>query len=55
MRTRGARSRRSPLYAHLVEANANFGSRNGWERANFFAPAGSEPEYSFGASNLAAL
>ena len=32
--------RRSPLYAHLVEANANFGSKMGWERANFFAPAG---------------
>ena len=32
--------RRSPVHHHLVEANANFGSRMGWERANFFAPLG---------------
>ena len=32
--------RRSPVH-HLIEAaNANFGSRMGWERANFFAPSG---------------
>ncbi len=45
--------RRSPLYAHLVAANANFGSRMGWERANFFAPEGSSPEieYSWGKQN----
>ena len=45
--------RRSPLYAHLVAANANFGSKMGWERANFFAPAGEEPEieYSWGKQN----
>ena len=45
--------RRSPLYAHLDEANANFGSKMGWERANFFAPAGEEPEieYSWGKPN----
>ncbi len=45
--------RRSPVYAHLVAANANFGSRMGWERANFFAPAGSSPEieYSWGKQN----
>ena len=45
--------RRSPLYAHLEQANANFGSRNGWERANFFAPDGSAPdiEYSWGKQN----
>ncbi len=45
--------RRSPLYAHLEQANANFGSRNGWERANFFAPSGAEPEidYSWGKQN----
>ena len=32
---------------------ANFGSRMGWERANFFAPAGSGPtiEYSWGKQN----
>ena len=45
--------RRSPLYAHLVEANANFGSKMGWERANFFAPSGAEPdiEYAWGKQN----
>jgi heterotetrameric sarcosine oxidase gamma subunit len=45
--------RRSPLYAHLVRANANFGSRMGWERANFFAPADQSPEieYSWGKQN----
>ncbi len=34
-------------------ANANFGSRMGWERANFFAPDGAEPviEYSWGKQN----
>jgi len=30
--------RRSPLYARLQEAGACFGSKMGWERANFFAP-----------------
>lgn len=35
--------RRSPVH-HLVEAaGANFGSRMGWERANFFAPEGCQP------------
>ncbi len=45
--------RRSPLYAHLVEANANFGSKMGWERANFFAPPTEKPdiEYSWGKQN----
>jgi 4-methylaminobutanoate oxidase (formaldehyde-forming) len=45
--------RRSPLYAHLVNANANFGSKMGWERANFFAPDGEAPdiEYSWGKQN----
>jgi heterotetrameric sarcosine oxidase gamma subunit len=45
--------RRSPLYAHLERANANFGSKMGWERANFFAPPGSEPmiEYSWDKQN----
>ncbi|MGT2493218.1 hypothetical protein ACU4GD_28750 [Cupriavidus basilensis] len=36
--------RRSPLYAHLREAGASFGSKMGWERPNFFAPAGETPE-----------
>ncbi len=31
--------RRSPLYAHLKERGACFGSKMGWERANFFAPS----------------
>jgi 4-methylaminobutanoate oxidase (formaldehyde-forming) len=45
--------RRSPAYHLLQEANACFGSRMGWERANFFAPPGSEPdiEYSWGQQN----
>jgi 4-methylaminobutanoate oxidase (formaldehyde-forming) len=45
--------RRSPVYSQLERANANFGSRMGWERANFFAPAGVEPviEYSWGKQN----
>ena len=42
--------RRSPVHHLLVEANADFGSRMGWERANFFAPAGESPtiDYSWG-------
>ncbi len=45
--------RRSPVHHLLVEANANFGSRMGWERANFFAPAGESPtiDYSWGTQN----
>ena len=45
--------RRSPVHHLLEEANANFGSRMGWERANFFAPAGIEPtiEYTWGKPN----
>lgn len=45
--------RRSPVHHLLVAANANFGSRMGWERANFFAPPGVEPniEYSWGKQN----
>jgi 4-methylaminobutanoate oxidase (formaldehyde-forming) len=45
--------RRSPVHHLLVAAGANFGSRMGWERANFFAPAGVEPtiEYSWGKQN----
>ena len=45
--------RRSPLYAHLRRAGACFGSKMGWERANWFAPDGVEPrvEYSFGRQN----
>jgi heterotetrameric sarcosine oxidase gamma subunit len=45
--------RRSPVYALLEDANANFGSRMGWERANFFAPDGEKPviEYGWGKQN----
>jgi 4-methylaminobutanoate oxidase (formaldehyde-forming) len=45
--------RRSPAYHLLKAANACFGSRMGWERANFFAPAGARPriEYSWGKQN----
>jgi 4-methylaminobutanoate oxidase (formaldehyde-forming) len=35
--------RRSPLYPLLEAQNAVFGSRFGWERPNWFAPAGTEP------------
>ena len=34
--------RRSPLYPVLKGKNAVFGSRFGWERPNWFAPAGTE-------------
>ena len=45
--------RRSPVYHLLRDANANFGSKMGWERANFFAPSGQSPEieYSWGKQN----
>jgi 4-methylaminobutanoate oxidase (formaldehyde-forming) len=45
--------RRSPVYHLLKDANACFGSRMGWERANFFAPPGQLPriEYSWGKQN----
>jgi len=45
--------RRSPVYERLVAANACFGSKMGWERANFFAPPGEAPgiEYSWGKQN----
>jgi heterotetrameric sarcosine oxidase gamma subunit len=42
--------RRSPVHHLLSEANASFGSEMGWERANFFAPPGTDPrlEYTWG-------
>ena len=45
--------RRSPVHHLLAAAGANFGSRMGWERANFFAPPGADPviEYSWGKQN----
>lgn len=39
--------RRSPLYQVLERANAGFGSKMGWERANFFAPPGTPPEIEY--------
>ena len=45
--------RTSPAYERLADANAGFGSKMGWERANFFAPAGEDPaiEYAWGRQN----
>ncbi len=40
--------RRSPLYAALREAGACFGSKMGWERANFFAPSPAEAKIDYG-------
>jgi 4-methylaminobutanoate oxidase (formaldehyde-forming) len=33
----------SPLHDRLASRNAGFGSKNGWERPNYFAPAGEDP------------
>lgn len=45
--------RRSPIHAELRAANACFGSVAGFERPNWFAPAGTTPkyQYSFGRQN----
>jgi glycine cleavage system aminomethyltransferase T/glycine/D-amino acid oxidase-like deaminating enzyme len=45
--------RRSPAYSLLAGAGACFGSKMGWERANFFAPPGEQPAivYSWGQQN----
>ena len=40
--------RRSPLYALLRDAGACFGSKMGWERANFFAPSPAEAKIDYG-------
>jgi glycine cleavage system aminomethyltransferase T/glycine/D-amino acid oxidase-like deaminating enzyme len=41
--------RTSPLYDLLLAKNAEFGSRNGWERANYFKPPGvARPEFGLG-------
>jgi glycine cleavage system aminomethyltransferase T/glycine/D-amino acid oxidase-like deaminating enzyme len=40
--------RRSPAYHLLAAAGAGFGSKMGWERANFFAPPGQSPEIEYG-------
>ncbi|MEX2224199.1 MAG: FAD-dependent oxidoreductase [Candidatus Rokuibacteriota bacterium] len=51
--TSGRGLRRSPLFERLRDRRACFGARMGWERANWFAPEGIEPEtaYSFGRQN----
>ncbi|QPC94405.1 FAD-dependent oxidoreductase [Mesorhizobium sp. INR15] len=45
--------RRSPLYDRLAANGACFGSKMGWERANWFAAPGEKPEndYAFGRQN----
>lgn len=45
--------RRSPLYDRLAAKGACFGSKMGWERANWFAAEGERPvtEYAFGRQN----
>ncbi len=45
--------RRSPLYSLLRDAGACFGSKMGWERANFFAPSREQAqiEYAWGHQN----
>jgi 4-methylaminobutanoate oxidase (formaldehyde-forming) len=42
---RGAR--RSPFHDRLAERGACFGVVAGWERANWFAPEGTKPEYEY--------
>ena len=51
--TAGRPLRRSPVYERLAHNGACFGSKSGWERANWFAPEGGEPkdEYGFGRQN----
>jgi 4-methylaminobutanoate oxidase (formaldehyde-forming) len=51
--TTGRGLRRSPLHDRLAAKRACFGAKMGWERANWFAPAGVAPEaeYSFGRQN----
>ncbi|MEO0829466.1 MAG: FAD-dependent oxidoreductase [Pseudomonadota bacterium] len=39
--------RRSPLHHHLSQHGAVFGELAGWERANWFARDGQEPEYRY--------
>jgi heterotetrameric sarcosine oxidase gamma subunit len=39
--------RRSPIYHLLRDANACFGTKMGWERANFFAPPGEQPAIAY--------
>jgi sarcosine dehydrogenase len=45
--------RRTPLHDRLARQGACFGTKNGWERPNWFAAAGASPivKYSFGRQN----
>ncbi|MBT4689991.1 MAG: GcvT family protein [Rhodospirillaceae bacterium] len=45
--------RKSPLHDRLVNAGAAFGEAAGWERANWYAPGVTDPqyEYSYGRQN----
>ncbi len=49
----GRPERRSPLYDDLKNSGACFGEKLGWERSNWFAVAGEQPEdaYAFGRQN----
>ncbi|HEV7925637.1 MAG TPA: FAD-dependent oxidoreductase [Verrucomicrobiae bacterium] len=49
----GRNLRRTPLHDRLARQRACFGSKNGWERPNWFATRGMKPvvEYSFGRQN----
>ncbi len=51
--TTGRKVRRSPIHNRLAAQGACFGTSAGWERPNWFAPAGVEPkyEYSYGRQN----
>jgi glycine cleavage system T protein len=39
--------RRSPLHARITAENACMGEFSGWERPNWYAPAGVAPEYAY--------
>lgn len=47
--------RQSPVYERLAAVNAGFGSKMGWERANYFAPPEVDPaiDYAWGKQNWA--
>jgi heterotetrameric sarcosine oxidase gamma subunit len=49
----GRNLRQTPLHDRLARQGACFGSKNGWERPNWFATGGVKPvvEYSFGRQN----
>ncbi|MEE8301640.1 MAG: FAD-dependent oxidoreductase [Candidatus Tectomicrobia bacterium] len=40
-------ARKSPMHDRLAEQGACFGEATGWERANWFAPEGVEPQYQY--------